>query len=132
MQAFLSTVLSEEDLGHHWVTCVTNQWGFVSSLRGTLHPMVVIFEPFMPRFAVDAKTCTYDIMRREEADLKRHRFIQLHAGIGERPEHVPALYERLGVRYLRMPFELDTLLALVTELAQEIEAASHATASHRN
>jgi CheY-like chemotaxis protein len=118
MRSLLQAVFENEE---HWVTCVDNPWQLLSAMRGTLHPMVVLFYHRMLFDSRDADEFPFTIKLREEADLRRHRLIEMSAGERERPAEVQAFYDRLGVQQVSMPFALDPLLELVNSLAEELE-----------
>ena len=119
----ITAVLEDEDSGH-WVTCVDNPWDFLSVMRSTLHPLVVIFEFRMITWGQDARIRTYDIIVREEADLARHKFIVMQPSGWEHPADLQALYDRLGALKLFVPFTVDMLLDLVAELVKESETVT--------
>jgi CheY-like chemotaxis protein len=118
---FLSAVFEEWG---HWVTGVDTPWTLLSAMRSTLHPMVVMFYDRMLFDKSGTDEWPFTIMLRDEADLRRHRLIEMSAGAYERPEEVRAFYDRLGVQRVRMPFDLDPLIECVNRLAQELESAS--------
>lgn len=124
-RSMLSQALPDFDETHdHWVTCVDNPWALLSAMRSTLHPMVVLFYNLMlfdRRGGGDE--FPFDILLRDEADLRRHRLIEMHADTGERPPEVRAFYDRLGVQQISMPFMLETLVDLVNQRADELEGA---------
>jgi CheY-like chemotaxis protein len=119
IRAMLADVLTDEG---HWVTCVDNPWQLLSAMRGTLHPMVVLFYYLMlgdTRGGGEQRPVS--IMMREEEDLRRHRLIETHTDEGTRWPEVRAFYDRLGVRQIRMPFELEHIINLVHVAAGELE-----------
>lgn len=113
----------------YWVTCVHTPGQLLSAMRGTLHPMIVLFYNRMLFSSTRAdEEYPFSIMLREEADLRRHRLIEMAAGPTIFPDDdlrdaLRALYDRLGVRHISIPFSLEPLLELVAECASELEPA---------
>jgi CheY-like chemotaxis protein len=120
----VAAVLEQEG---HWVTCASNLWELLSAVRGTLHSMVVMFNEVMTRCAPDDDTDidALTLLLGAEADLRRHKLLELSArGDDPHPPEVQALYDRIGVQSLQLPFDEDTLIERVARLAEELEATA--------
>jgi CheY-like chemotaxis protein len=110
----------------HRVTAVRDGWGMLAALRASLHPVVAIFchhlmwQPLHDsRIPQPVQDYVWQACARNLDDLRAHRFLDLSPSDRAPGPPVQTLYEQLGIVTLHMPFDIDGLLAVFGELAQE-------------
>jgi hypothetical protein len=110
----------------HRVTTVCDGWQMLAALRSTLHPMVVVYWYFLlrqplrdDRVPQPAQEELWQACLRNVEDLRAHRFIEWNPSDWAPGPDMQPLYDALGIVVLRMPLDLDELLALVGKPAQE-------------
>jgi CheY-like chemotaxis protein len=123
MGKLLRMVLEEDG---HRVTTVRDGWEMLACLRASLHPMVAIYYHHLmrqplhdSRMPQPAQDYVWQACVRHLDDLRAHRCLEMNPSDEmPEPEQQP-LYEQLGIVRLRMPFELDELVALFSEQASQ-------------